>query len=163
MATQPFVSAFGEAKARKDWDWIRGAYKNAVKASLVVGLPLAIIIGVGAKPIIHIWAGAVAVPSWSLILWLSIYSLIGIVLMAAGQMMVGLECVNPLAVSVTLCSLGVVGSAIALAPHWGLTGIAFGMAISKLVTFWPIQVREVNRILRTARETTMEQVANPVV
>jgi O-antigen/teichoic acid export membrane protein len=163
MATQPFVSAFGEAKARKDWHWIRGAYKNAVKASLVVGLPLAVIIGISAKPIIRIWAGSVAVPSWSLILWLSIYSLIGIVLMAAGQMMVGLECVNPLAVSVTLCALGVIGSAIALAPHWGLTGIAFGMAISKLVTFWPIQVREVNRILRAARATSMEQVANPAV
>jgi O-antigen/teichoic acid export membrane protein len=163
MATQPFVSAFGEAKARKDWHWISGAYRNAVKASLVVGLPLAVVIGVSAKPIIRIWAGAVAVPSWSLILWLSVYSLIGIVLMAAGQMMVGLECVNPLAVSVTLCALGVVGSAIALAPRWGLTGIAFGMAISKLVTFWPIQVREVNRILRAARATTMEQVANPAV
>jgi hypothetical protein len=78
-------------------------------------------------------------------------------------MMVGLECVNPLAVSVTLCALGVVGSAIALAPRWGLTGIAFGMALSKLITFWPIQVREVNRILRAARATTMEQVANPAV
>src|SRR5580698_4385594 len=65
MATQPFVSAFGEAKARKDWAWIDGAYKNAVKASLVVGLPLALIIGLTAKPVIRIWAGAVAVPSGS--------------------------------------------------------------------------------------------------
>ena len=28
MATAPFISAFGEAKARQDWTWIRGAYKN---------------------------------------------------------------------------------------------------------------------------------------
>jgi O-antigen/teichoic acid export membrane protein len=163
MATQPFVSAFGEAKARKDWAWINGAYRNAVKASLVVGLPLMIIIGLTAKPVIRIWAGAVAVPSGSLILWMSIYSFIGIVLMAAGQMMVGLERVNPLAISVTLCAIGVIGSAIVLAPVWGLTGIAFGMAISKLLTFWPIQVREVNKILREARATTLEQAANPVV
>jgi len=69
--------------------------------------------------------------------------------------MVGLERVNPLAVSVTLCAIGVIGSAILLAPRWGLTGIAFGMAVSKLVTFWPIQVREVNHILREARATTV--------
>ena len=48
-----------------------------------------------------------------------------------------------------------IGSAIALAPRWGLTGIAFGMAISKVVTFWPIQIREVRRLLRpTADEVT---------
>ena len=29
MATAPFISAFGEAKARHDWAWIRGAYKNS--------------------------------------------------------------------------------------------------------------------------------------
>jgi hypothetical protein len=42
----------------------------------------------------------------------------------------------------------VIASGIALSPHWGLTGIAFGMAISKVVTFWPIQLREVRRLLR---------------
>jgi O-antigen/teichoic acid export membrane protein len=161
MATQPFVPAFGEAKARQDWRWIEGAYKNCVKASLRFGLPLAVVIALTAKPLIRIWAGAVAVPSTSLIVWLSIYTVIGVMLMAAGQMMSGLERVDPLAISITLCALGVVGSAIALAPRWGLTGIAFGMGLSKLVTFWPIQVREVKRILRSAKASILEQ-ATPV-
>jgi O-antigen/teichoic acid export membrane protein len=163
MATQPFVPAFGEAKARQDWRWIQSAYKNCVRASLVFGLPLVAVIGLTAKPLIRIWAGAVAVPSTSLIVWLSIYTFIGIVLMAAGQMMAGLERVDPLAISVTLCAVGVIGSAILLSPHWGLTGIAFGMALSKLLTFWPIQLREVRRILRSAKASMLEQVADPVV
>jgi O-antigen/teichoic acid export membrane protein len=163
MATQPLVSAFGEAKARNDWHWIQGAYRNAVKASLLFGIPLVAVIALTAKPLIRIWAGKIAVPSTSLIIWLSIYTLIGVALMAAGQIMVGLECVNPLAISIVLCALGVIGSAIALAPRWGLTGIAFGMAASKLFTFWPIQVYEVRRILRSAQATTLEQVADPVV
>jgi O-antigen/teichoic acid export membrane protein len=162
MATQPFVSAFGEAKARKDWHWIKGAYRNAVKASLVFGLPLAAVIGLAAKPLIRVWAGQAAVPSTSLIVWLSIYTVIGIFLMAAGQMLAGLELVNPLAISVTLCALGVIGTAILFAPRWGLTGIAFGMAVSKLVTFWPIQLYEVKRVLKSAQVTVLEQVANPV-
>jgi hypothetical protein len=49
----------------------------------------------------------------------------------------------------------VIGSAILLGPHWGLTGIAFGMAASKLLTFGPIQLPEVRRILRSARATTL--------
>ena len=162
MATQPFISAFGEAKAREDWHWIKGAYRNAVKASLTFGVPLVAIIAVTAKPLIRIWAGVVAVPSTSLILWLSLYTLIGIALMAAGQLMTGLECVNPLAISVVLCGVAVVGTSILLAPRWGLTGIALGMAASKLFTFWPIQLREVRRILRSARASVLEQVADPV-
>ena len=162
MATQPFISAFGEAKARKDWGWIEGAYKNAVKASVTFGFPIALLIGLTAKPLIKIWAGSVAVPSTSLVVWLCIYTLIGIALMAAGQLMTGLESVNPLAISIVLCALGVIGSAIALSPRWGLTGIAFGMAMSKLFTFWPIQLYEVRRILRAARVSNLEQVADPV-
>jgi O-antigen/teichoic acid export membrane protein len=163
MATQPFVSAFGEAKARNDWHWIKGAYRNAVKASVGFGLPLLVVIMLTAKPLIRIWAGSIAIPSTSLILWLSIYALVGIGLMAAGQMLAGLELVNPLATSVTLCAVGVIGSAILLAPRWGLTGIALGMAASKLLTFWPIQLYEVRRIFRSAPATTLEQVVNAAV
>jgi len=162
MATQPFVSAFGEAKARNDWHWIKGAYRNAVKASVGFGLPLLVVIMLTAKPLIRIWAGSIAIPSTSLILWLSIYALVGIGLMAAGQMLAGLELVNPLATSVTLCAVGVIGSAILLAPRWGLTGIALGMAASKLLTFWPIQLYEVRRIFRSA-PATLEQVVNAAV
>jgi O-antigen/teichoic acid export membrane protein len=150
MATQPFISAFGEAKARNDWKWIRGAYKNATNASLAFGVPSLLLVALTAKPVIRIWAGAIAVPSTSLIFWLSIYSIFGIWLMAAGQMMVGLERVNPLAISLVLCALGIIGFGIVLSPRWGLTGIAFGMAVAKIVTFWPIQIREVRRLLRSS-------------
>src|ERR1700761_4549467 len=156
MATQPFISAFGEAKARHDWQWIKNAYKNCVKASLVFGLPMALFLCLFAKPLIRIWAGAVAVPSNSLVLWLSVYSVIGILLMAAGQLLSGVERVDPLALSVTLCAFGVVGSSIALSPRWGLTGIAFGMAMSKLFTFWPIQLYEVRRIFRSVNREALQ-------
>ena len=125
MATQPFVSAIGEAKARNDWQWIQGAYKNAVRACMAFGFPLVAVIGLTAKPLIRIWAGSVAVPSTSLILWLSIYTLIGIALMAAGQIMIGLERVNLLAISVTLCVAWGDRFGDFLAPRWGLTGHRF--------------------------------------
>jgi O-antigen/teichoic acid export membrane protein len=162
MATAPFISAFGEAKARHDWTWIRGAYKNLTIASLAFGLPLLLVMSVFAKPIIRVWAGAAAMPSTPLILGLAMYSVLGILLMAAGQLLIGLEHVNALALSLTLCSLGIIGSSILVAPRWGLTGIALCMAGSKLVTYWPIQLHEIRRIFRLSRAPIEETIAESV-
>jgi O-antigen/teichoic acid export membrane protein len=151
MGTAPFVSAYGEAKARDDWNWIKGAYKNSTIASLGFGVPVMAVIAIFAKPLIRVWAGPAAVPGSALVLWLSIYTLIGIALMSAGQMMCGLERVNSLVLSLTLCAAAVVGLGILFAPWWGLSGIAFAMAAGKLFTFWPIQAYEIRRVYRTAK------------
>ena len=42
MGTVPFMAAFGEAKARHDWNWIKGAYRNGTLASIGLCLPLAV-------------------------------------------------------------------------------------------------------------------------
>jgi O-antigen/teichoic acid export membrane protein len=162
MAISPFISAFGEARARNEWAWIRGAYRNATIAALVFGLPLLTVMALLAKPIIRAWAGVEAVPSNALIIGLSLFTLVGIALMTAGQMLVGLQRANALAVSFGLCAIGVVGSSILVAPRWGLTGIALCMAGSKLATFWPIQLREVRRIFRASQTSAVDKVAAPV-
>ena len=68
MGTVPFISAFGEAKARRDWNWIKGGYRNATFASVALGVPLAAALAFVAKPLILIWAGPAAVPDTYLIL-----------------------------------------------------------------------------------------------
>jgi O-antigen/teichoic acid export membrane protein len=162
MATAPFIAAFGEAKARKDWGWIKDAYMKANKASLMFGLPILALLVLFAKPIIRVWAGAAAVPSTSLIVGLALYTALGIALMTVGQLLVGLERVNALALSLVLCALAIIGSSIAVAPRWGLTGIALCMAGSKMVTYWPIQLRELRRIFQETRSPLRESVTEPV-
>jgi O-antigen/teichoic acid export membrane protein len=162
MATAPFISAFGEAKARMEWDWIKDAYMKANKASLVFGLPILAVLAVFAKPIIRIWAGAAAVPSTSLIVGLTLYTALGIALMTVGQLLVGLERVNAVAFSLVLCAVAIIGSSILVAPKWGLAGIAFCMAGSKMVTYWPIQLRELRRLFRETHATVHESVTEPV-
>jgi O-antigen/teichoic acid export membrane protein len=162
MATAPFISAFGEAKARMDWGWIKDAYRKANKASLMFGLPILAVLALFAKPIIRVWAGGAAVPSTSLILGLTLYTALGIALMTVGQLLVGLERVNALALSLVLCALAIIGSSIAVAPRWGLAGMALCMAGAKLVTYWPIQLREVRRIFRETQVSAHESVSEPV-
>ena len=151
MATQPFIAAFGEAKARGDWAWIRKAYRNATLASTGIGFSLVAVMALLAKPLIRIWAGAAAVPTTSFIVWLSIYVMIGIALMATNQFLSGVEKVTSLAISTTLCALGVIGAGIFFARGYGLVGLAMAMALSKLVTFWPIQLFAARRVLDESR------------
>jgi O-antigen/teichoic acid export membrane protein len=159
MATQPFISAFGEAKARHDWVWIKRAYRHATNASLAFGLPTLAVMALLAKPAIRIWAGAVAVPSTSLVIALTIYCIFGIWLMAAGQFLIGVENVNPVAISLTLCAIAIIVLGVWWAPIWGLTGIAVAMAVSKVVTFWPIQVTAVNKMMRMEHAPVAEPVS----
>ena len=65
MGTAPFISAYGEAKARADWGWIRGAFRNSLIASLAFGIPAAATIALVAKPLIRVWAGSAAFPNSS--------------------------------------------------------------------------------------------------
>ena len=145
-----------------DWNWIMNAYKKANKASLVFGLPMLAVLAIFAKPIIRVWAGAAAVPSTSLIVGLTLYTALGIALMTVGQLLVGLERVNALAISLVLCALGIIGASIVVAPKWGLAGIAFCMAGVKVVTYWPIQLRELRRIFRETHAPIREAVTEPV-
>jgi O-antigen/teichoic acid export membrane protein len=150
MGTVPFMSAFGEAKARGDWNWIKGAYKNATFASVALGVPLAAALALVSKPLILIWAGPAAVPDPHLVLWLFIYTAVGVWFMMSGVLLTGVERLGPLAVSIVLCAFGCVVLGVLFAPWWGLGGVAFAMAVSKIVTFWPIQVYGVRRIFRAA-------------
>ena len=150
MGTVPFIAAFGEAKARHDWKWIKGAYKNAGFASIVLGLPLAAALALVAKPLIRFWAGPAAVPDPHLVLWLFIYTASGVCLMMAGQLLCGVQRLKSLTLSIVLCAVGCVALGITFAAWWGLSGIAFAMVLSKIVTFWPIQLHAVRRIFRAA-------------
>lgn len=151
MITAPFVPAFGEAKARNDWNWIKRAYRNATLASVVIGLPVMLVITAMAKPLIRVWAGPAAVPDTSLIFWLSAYNLFGLVIMVTGQLLIGLERVNALAVSLVLCALVTIGLGIGFGRGIGLSGVAMAMAVGKVITLWPIQLWAIREIFISAK------------
>jgi O-antigen/teichoic acid export membrane protein len=146
MGTVPFIPAFGDAKARRDWNWIKGAFKNATFASVGLGVPLAAMLALFAKPLILIWAGPSVVPDSLLILWLFVYSAVNVSQVMAGQLLCGVERVEPLLLATIFCAIGCVGLGILFAPWWGLSGVACAMAASMLIAMWPIQLYEMRRI-----------------
>jgi O-antigen/teichoic acid export membrane protein len=150
IATTPFVSAFSEAKARNDWQWIRSAFKNSTLVCLAIGIPVTIGIGLAGKVLVRMLAGPQAVPEWSLIAWLCVYTLIGMGFMTLGQVLCGLEKIGVLAISLTASAVGTVLFGILLAHPWGLNGVAAGMALAKVLAYSPLQGYQAQRILRFA-------------
>lgn len=148
MGTVPFIAAFGEAKARRDWRWIKGAFKNGTFTAVALGVPLAAALALFAKPLIFFWAGPSAVPDSHLILWLFMYTVFGVSVMMSGQLLSGVQRINTLLLSVVLCSLGCVVLGVLFASWWGLSGVAFAMAVSMLVILLPIRIYDVRRVFR---------------
>jgi O-antigen/teichoic acid export membrane protein len=151
MATAPFISAYGEARARADWGWIHRAFRNSLFASLAFGVPVTLAIALTAKPLIRIWAGREAVPNVQVVLWLSVYTLICVGMLSVGQLLCGLERADILAYSLSLCAICNIGLGIVFARWWGVGGVAFAMALSKFCTSSPIQIFKIRGILRANR------------
>jgi O-antigen/teichoic acid export membrane protein len=148
IATTPFVSAFAEAKARGDWNWIRNAFKNATLVCLAFGIPVTIGIAFSGKLLVRLLAGPQTVPDWSVIAWLSVYTLIGMGFMTTGQVLCGIERVGVLAISLSCSAIITISLGILLAHTWGLAGVAAGMAIAKLITYSPLQGYQVWRLFQ---------------
>jgi len=147
IATLPFVSAYGDAKARRDWGWIKGAVKNSTIISLVLGVMLVVIMAAGAKLFIRVWAGPAVVPDTSLILCLSIYSVLSIAVIPASQMLLGLERVGLPAVALVICAIATIKLGLLFTHLWGLTGLALAMTLSFLLTYCAGQAYMVRRAL----------------
>ena len=122
----------------------------------MIGLPVMLLIAVFAKPLIRVWAGPAAVPDTGLILWLSAYNLFGLLIMVTGQLLIGLERVNALAVSLVLCALVTIGLGIGFGRGIGLSGVAMAMAVGKVITLWPIQLWAIREIFISAKIAPIE-------
>lgn len=151
MATQPLVAAYAEARARGDWKWIRNALRHSMLVSLGFGIVITTAAALVARPLIRVWAGAAAVPDTTLVVWLSIYALVGIATLPPAQMLNGLERVGRPAIGLTLCAALTIGLGIVFVRSWGLTGLAVAMSGGLAITYCIVLAVEVRRVLRTSR------------
>jgi O-antigen/teichoic acid export membrane protein len=148
LATAPLVSAYAEAKARRDWGWIVGAFRRSMLAALAMGSALTVLAAAIAKPAIRIWVGSGTVPSNAVLIGLTVYSVLSIAAIPPGQMLWGLERVGVQAAALAVCAVVTVQLGILFTRSWGLTGLLVSMNLSFLATFCAAQVFELRRTLR---------------
>ena len=149
LSSAPLVPAFGEARARDDWNWIRKAFRRTTLASVFLGIPMVLVLGAIAQPVIRLWAGPAAVPSWTLIIGLMVFNIVGVVFMGTWQLLTGLQRVVPLVVSTLICALCTIGFGALGCIYMGVAGVAVAMAASKLATYWPIQWLAARKLLHS--------------
>jgi O-antigen/teichoic acid export membrane protein len=130
MFTFPLMPAYGEARARNDWPWIRRTLRRSLIASSAVTLCLAIPLVFLVNPIVRVWVGPEMAPGRALIINMAIYVVIAGIVTPASVMLYGLERVGGQAVIATANAAVTVVMGIWLTRTVGLSGIAGAMAIA---------------------------------
>lgn len=77
MALQPLWPAYGEAYHRGDNRWVLSTYLKSLKAVLLVSIPFFVLMVLGGRKIIELWASdPTVVPSYSLLLSCNVWTLL---------------------------------------------------------------------------------------
>lgn len=126
----PLVPAYGEARGRRDWGWMKRTLRRSVKLSVVTGFLLTLPLMLAAGWIIRAWVGPALVPPASLVIALGLYSAISAVVSALAVYFTGLEKIGSLAVIGALNALLTLGLAFLLLPRWGLAGMGWAMLVA---------------------------------
>ncbi len=146
--TFPLLPAYGEARARGDWPWIRRTLRRSVAVSALGSLCLLLPVTALAPLIVKWWAGADLVPGTAVTVVLATYVLPVCVLTPVSVMLYGLGRVGPLAKLTAANAVLNLALGIILTLHWGLTGMAISMAAAFLLVNPVGLLSEVRRAFR---------------
>jgi O-antigen/teichoic acid export membrane protein len=148
LAGPSYWPAYAEAFTRGDRDWVRRSFRMNLKitiiSSLLLGLPLVVF----GRWIIERWAGAAAVPSSALLVWMGIWSVIyGAMnsqscLLASSGRIKGQVIYSLAAAAVNL------GLSLALVQKFGVVGVIIGTVGAFIVCVVVPQSLQVERSIR---------------
>jgi len=126
----PLMPAYGEARARQDWAWIRATLRRSLTASAVGISCMVLAMVIFARPIVRLWVGPGMEPDQSLVLALGLYVFVAGLVTPVSVMLYGLERIGPQALFASVNALATVVLGLWLIRQWGLSGMAAAMAIA---------------------------------
>lgn len=132
LIVQPFWPALKEASVRRDWEWIRQfpARTRAMRIGVMAAASAAMVLG--GPALIGVWAGEDAVPSRSLLVAMSVYSVLVAWSGSYVVLLLGLGFVKVRAVLTLLVGATHVAGFFVLSPYLGLSAIPVGGAVGVL-------------------------------
>jgi O-antigen/teichoic acid export membrane protein len=148
----PLWPAYGEAAARGDIDWAKRTLIRSLWWTLLVSALLATILVLFGKVIVYYWVGPLIRPSFSLLLGMAIWSVVGALggalamfLNATNRIRFELMCALPLAFTAVLAK-------IFLARWIGIAGIIWGLVIAYTFTTVLPSAVYIPRVLSTLKQ-----------
>jgi O-antigen/teichoic acid export membrane protein len=127
LLVNPFMPAYGEAKARNDWAWIKRTLRRTLFFSLLVIVFVVIPLSLFSKWLMNLWVGDKLIPSDGLIVFFALYVATDCLAVPLSVMLFGLEKVKGQANIATLNAILLIALGIPFTYKWGLTGLAFAM------------------------------------
>ena len=141
--------AYTEALARKDFEWIRGVYKKNLKWSLLIALVTVGGLAVFGQTIIRLWAGPVAVPVFSLVVWMAVWNIILAYLFVAGALLQATNHIAGLSIYGSATAILNIALSILFVRWYGISGVIAATVIAYTVSSLIPVALESRSVLKT--------------
>lgn len=147
--------AYTEAFARRDYDWIRRTMRSNFKFSFVTTLVVVSVLTIFGSQIIRLWAGDVAVPPFSLIVWMAVWRLMLSTLLVGSCLLNAIGHLKGMTIYGTITAILNLLLSILLVRIYGIVGViagtVFAFAIANYIPTF-IEVRSVLRKISSGPE-----------
>jgi O-antigen/teichoic acid export membrane protein len=161
LFNNPLWPAYGEAAARGDINWAKRTLIRSLGGTTILSALLATILALFGKPIVHLWVGSQIQPSFSLLLGMATWSVLGTL---GGALAIFLNATNRIRFEI-LCALPLAFTAVLgkiFLAHWvGIPGIIWGLVIAyTLTTVVPCAVY-IPKVLSTLEQGPSQPIGSP--
>ena len=150
IATFPLMPAYGEARVREDWTWIRRTLQRSLRYAALAAPCLILPLALAAPAVVRRWVGPQMVPSGAVIGGLAVYCVVCALLTPVSVMLYGLEQIRGQARIALLNAVLTVSAGVAFTRLWGLPGMAAAMVLGMLAGNAVGQWLEATRALKSA-------------
>jgi O-antigen/teichoic acid export membrane protein len=140
--------AYTEAAVRKDFDWIRGAFRKNVKFASLIVVPLVAILVIFGQQLIKLWAGANAVPPFPVMIWMAVWNIMLSYLFVSGALLQAIDKITGLTIYGILTAILNVGLSIILVKMYGISGVIAATVIAYMIGSYIPTVLQVRTVLR---------------
>jgi O-antigen/teichoic acid export membrane protein len=140
--------AYTEAYAQRDYEWIRKTLKSNFKFSFFTTSAIVVFLTIFGGEIIRLWAGAAAVPPFSVIVWMALWRLMLSTLLVGSCLLNATGHLKGMTIYGTATAVLNLTLSILLAKIYGITGVIAATVIAFAVANYLPTFLEVRSVLR---------------
>jgi len=148
----PLWPAYGEALARRDFDWVRRALKRSMEISLLIGLSANLLLVALAPRILRWWIGTKITPSFLLLVSLAIWGVLCAVSTAPTTLLNGAGMLKGQAAAAAVACVVNLGLSIYLTRRIGIAGVCLGSVIAQATIALPAYIYLATQLRRQLAE-----------
>ena len=145
--------AYAEAYARRDYAWMRRAFRLTLRGTLTFNVAYAVLLVVTGKTVIRWWAGAAAVPSSALLAAMALWAVISGFMTVESCLLAAVNRTREQGVLSLVAAAVNLGLSIVLVQRVGSVGVIAGTILSYLLVLVVPQSMIVRSVLRTSLQS----------